>query len=128
MGKQDSPMVYKLCIVEKDFYFCLAFQCFIGLYISPSISKFIWAIFWLTSSLQSCLHIRFWEWCKHNNLRYCHSFCLLNWLFCYCLSLCSFIYVKLSCPFHFSLCFLSSFNSNLHFPCRPFKTDEKGEK
>lgn len=57
-----------LCVVEKDFWFCLSFQWFIGPYRCPSISKFIWAIFLLISSLQNCLHLRFWEWCKHNKL------------------------------------------------------------
>lgn len=53
------------------------------------------------SPLQSFLHLKFWEWCVHNNLCYCQSLCLLNWLSWYCFSVCSSIQVKLSCPFSF---------------------------
>lgn len=79
--------------------FCLFNISVVCSYRSPYISKLMWVIFWLISPHQICLHLGFWEWCMHNHLCYYHSLCLLNWLFCYCLYVCSFIQVKLSCFF-----------------------------
>lgn len=86
------------------------------------------------SPLQSCLHIKFWEWCVHNHLCYCHSLCLLNWLPWYFFSVCSSIQVKLSCLFSFLPVFSDhltksyTFHAALSKETKKRKSMEEGQK